>query len=257
MSEEREISLSVQAVQTLEPKLRAISEAEIKTRWMELEAATSAGLFMVSNSRNDLTKLEAVFKQSLVPEVELLELATRAVKGAAILAARTKLKRPDIEGANKIKSRHFTCLHGACVDYPELIERIKKIGKGKSHLKLGGTLISLASFELDNWDLIETKNFTTKERIAEIEDLGYQILEWVKVRDTKSKDHNLEHRAWTYMSKLYNKIRIYARVIYLEDKETWKQNYPALKGKKKSSPSKKDTKFPKDDQNKPISMPPA
>ena len=257
MAEEREISLSVQAVRTLESELMAIPENKVKKRRMEPEDATSVGLFMASNARKDLTKLNLVYKESLAPDMDKLELASRAVKGTAIIASRKKkLKKPDIEGGENIRSRHLTCLHGACVDSPELFNQIKKIDKSKGHLKLGGDLISIASFELVNWELIETKNFTTKERIAEIEDLGYQILEWVKARESKSKDQKLEHRAWTYMSELYNKIRIHARVIYLDDKETWKENYPTLRGRKKSSSSKKVTKSPQDDQNKPISTPP-
>jgi hypothetical protein len=195
--------------------------------------AASRGLWLAGNAQRDGAKFVAMYANPPLAEIESIKQRALAVKGAELLATKTgqTLEQPDIAGARIIRKRHLKIVDAVVGETPDNMQQIADIIQGRGTRDLGSDLIDLAALERANWSAIVATGLVQEADLEQMDQLGVQILAWAGRSGEGTPDTNprgAEQRAWTYMATAYQIIRDYAQVIYRDDPDTWRRDYPSL-----------------------------
>ena len=238
------VSDTVIAYNRLKHNLENIPDHKIRKLRFSASEATARGLWLASNAVRDILLFEEVYKNPPIAEINGLEQASLAIKGAQFLDNPDSIiLPPDMIRAKEIRKKHLAILIALFFDDKILIEQINKINKGKGHLNLGSDMIDIAAFESKHWDKFKHTKLVTRDDIIELDKLGQEILVWVGQK-TKifNNTRNKERRAWSYMVKLYNIVRNHAYLLFVDNPKKWKEDYPNLMSQNKSSSTVKSSK---------------
>lgn len=229
-------SIAIKAYKAEEKQLLGIPKDQLLPLRYTAAEATSRGLWLGQNAERDLQLFRACYRKP--PEAEIRTMVSRAlaVKGAEDImldppdeqeASRT----PDFDSARDLKGRHIKIVSAVAHDKPEIQKKLEAILPGRGHQDLGSDLIDLVKLEQNHWESFGPTGLASFEELREMEALGIRILRWTARRNRKERKLSVraaEQRAWTHMAQAYLKIRAYAYVLFLDDLDKWRRDYPSL-----------------------------
>lgn len=224
-------SEAIQTFESLKGELVEIPEMLLAGLRFSAEEAASRGLWLSGNAARDETLFSNMYRTPPLDEIRSMRARSLAIKGAELVESPdTPAQPPDIERARHLREKHLSINGAVFFDDEAVQKKLAEIRSGQGHHDLGGDMIGIAAIETQNWKRLASTNMVSKKEVAEIEALGVDILRWAGRREdeTRSSAREMEQRAWTYMAGAYNLIRDYAQVIYRDESEVWKRDYPSL-----------------------------